>query len=215
MIYVSWAAFYEGASDAAYFDVLIPKTMENLALKGVSAAIIPSAPALRFPRGSVEAIAQKACDAKDAFHVVFFHADTGGRNLEATIDHRAGAYCRAMHEYCQWPPERCVTMSPRHETEAWLLADSAAVMDALGYRGSAQSVGLPTTAQAAQRLTDPKHVLESAVRNVRGPRRKSANVRNLYAAIAQRQSLDALRQTSSFADFEAKLRGALAHLGCL
>jgi hypothetical protein len=96
-----------------------------------------------------------------------------------------------------------------------LLADPAAVTDALGYRGSAQSVGLPTTAQAAERLTDPKHVLECAVRSVRGPRSKSANVRNLYAAIAQRQSLDALRQASSFADFEAKLRGALAHLGCL
>lgn len=215
MTYVSWAALYEGATDQAYFDLLIPRVMEELVERhGTRLSMIPAAPAIRLGRGSVDQVAREACTASEAFHLIFVHADTGGRNLEAGMEQRAGAYCRAMHALCHWPPVRCIAISPRHEMEAWILSDPEAVTAALGYRGSPGSLGLPADAHEAGRLVDPKAVLAATLGRVRG-RRRPIDVKQILPAIAQRQSLDRLRRASSFAVFEARLRTALADLGCL
>lgn len=152
-------------------------------------------------------MAKQACDARDAFHIVFIHADTGGRSLEAQIANRSRAYCQAMHARCNWPPARCIIISPRHETEAWILADPEAVASALGYVGPPASIGLPAEAREAEHLVDPKAVLNAAANQIRG-RRRPFEIRRLFPAIAQRQSL-APRQTQSFAMFEADLAAAL------
>ena len=188
MTYLSWAVLYEGDTDAAYLDLLIPRLMDEIVMvRGIRHSNIPAAPALRLRRGTVDKVAQEACRASAAFYLVFVHADTGGRNLEAGMEPRAGAYCEAMRELCDWPPVRCITISPRHETEAWILADSLAVTSALGYTGSPDSIGLPTNAAQAERLDDPKAVLSRAVSQVRG-RRRRFDVKQIFPAIAQRQS---------------------------
>lgn len=215
MTYVSWAALYEGATDQAYFELLIPRVMEDMImLRGTRHSTIPPAPAVRLRRGTVDRVAQEACTARDAFHLVFFHADTGGRALEADMAERSARYCEAMHAVCNWPLVRCVTISPRHETEAWILADPQAVTAALGYLGSPDSIGLPGDANQAERLSDPKAVLAEAMVQVRG-RSRRLDVKQIFPAIAQRQSLAKLRQARSFAAFEASLLAALADLGCI
>jgi hypothetical protein len=215
MTYVSWAAIYEGETDSAYFDILIPRMMEDIVMvRGTGQSNIPTAPAIRLRRGDVKAVAQQACKARDAFHLIFIHADTGGRNLEADLEGRSGAYCEAMQVLCNWPPVRCITISPRHETEAWVLADPQAVTSALGYRGQPASIGLPSSADQAERLGNPKAVLAGAVSKVRG-RRRAFDVKQIFPAIAQRQSLANLRQAGSFGAFEASVLAALADLGCI
>lgn len=215
MTYLSWAAMYEGADDAAYFNVLIPRVMEEIALHhGTKQSTIPPSPAVIIPRGAIEKVSKKACRARQAFHLIFFHADTGGRNLEAGLDARASAYCRAMHADCAWPARRCIVIAPRHETEAWILADPHAVTAALGYAGTPASIGLPANAKVAERLPDPKQTLMAAVRAVRKGSR-SIDVQQVAAAISQRQSLHLLRHAESFADLETKVRHALADLGCV
>jgi Domain of unknown function (DUF4276) len=215
MTYVSWAALYEGATDQTYFEQLIPRVMEDIImLHGTRHSTIPPTPAVRLQRRTVEKVAQEACAARDAFHLVFIHADTGGRNLEANLEERSFGYCEAMHTLCCWRPVRCITISPRHETEAWILADPTAVTAALGYLGPSHSIGLPGNADQAERLGDPKTVLAAAVRQVRG-RRRPIDVKQIFPAIAQRQSLASLRQSQSFAAFEAGLLAALADLGCI
>jgi hypothetical protein len=215
MTYLSWAVLYEGDTDAAYFDLLIPRLMDEIVMvHGTRHSNIPAAPALRLRREAVGKVAKEACQAREAFYLVFIHADTGGRNVEPGLEKRSGAYCEAMRELCEWPPVRCITISPRHETEAWILADSQAVTSALGYIGSPDSIGLPVNAAQAERLDDPKAVLSRAVGQVRG-RRRNFDVKQIFAAIAQRQSFTALRQTRSFTAFEASLLVALADLGCL
>jgi hypothetical protein len=214
MIYLSWAVLYEGSTDEAYFEVLLPRVMEEIVmLRGVGHATVPPGPAVVLRRASVEAVAREACDARQAFHLVFIHADTGGRGLEAELDARSTAYCAAMETLCAWPPERCITITPRHETEAWILADPQAVTDALGYRGSAASIGLPVNAAQAELPVDPKAVLAEAVAQVRGPRRRPFDVKQIFAAIAQRQSLASRRQAPTFATFETALLAGLADLG--
>lgn len=215
MTYVSWAALYEGDTDGAYFELLIPRVMEDIImLRGTRHSTIPPAPAVRLRRGPVEKVAEEACSARDAFHLVFIHADTGGRALEANLKSRSCSYCDAMHALCCFDHARCIPISPRHETEAWVLADPLAVTDALGYRGPPDSIGLPSNATDAERLSDPKTVLAAAVNRVRG-RRRPFDVKQLFPAIAQRQSLGKLREANSFASFEISLLAALTSLGCI
>ena len=213
-MYLSWAVLYEGSSDAAYFNVLIPRLIDDLALTGKRPVEIPQTPAIQFPRKAPEVMAKAACDAKDAFHLVFIHADTGGRNLAAGIAHRSDAYCRAMHDLCHWSSDRCITIEPSRETEAWILADPEAVTDFLGYSGTWASIGLPANAAEAERLGDPKQTLKQAVAQVRG-RRSRSGTDTLYPAVAQRQSFKALRRSASFRLFEGKVRTAMVDLGCL
>lgn len=213
-MYLSWAVLYEGSSDAAYFNILIPRLIEELALTGTSMLDIPRTPAIHLRRDGPQEVAKEACDAKDAFHLIFIHADTGGRHLAAGIAHRSDAYCEAMRTRCDWRSDRCITIAPNRETEAWILADPEAVLSALGYNGNAASLGLPNDAAAAERLRDPKDTLAQAVRQVRR-RRNAPSVHTTYSAIAQRQSFDALRRSASFRLFEGKVRTAMVDLGCL
>lgn len=215
MTYVSWAAMYEGPSDAAYFGVLLPRVMDELIMaRGIRNSTIPSSPAILLKRGDVMQVAAEACAAQHAFHLVFIHADTGGRALADGIQQRSTAYCEAMHAVCGLSAARCITVAPRHETEAWLLCDPSAITSALGFRGNAADVGLPNGASEAERLADPKSVLNKAVQEIRG-RRRNNNPSTLYPAIAQRQNIDKLRESASFSAFEESLIVGLRDVGCL
>lgn len=135
MTYVSWGVTYEGASDRVYFDVLIPRLMDEIVLShGTRLSTIPDFPAVVLRRGTVENVAREACKAKDAMHLCFVHSDIGGRNLELTLGARSTSYCEYMQILCDWPPARCIAIGPRKETEAWIVTDSLAVTSALGYR---------------------------------------------------------------------------------
>jgi hypothetical protein len=219
MIYLSWAAMHEGATDRAYFDIMIPLVMEDLVRRrGTCEATVPQGAAVEFDRSGrlVDAVAADICREQEAFHIVFIHADTGGRGLEAGMAHRSVDYRDAAFTLCGFPLERCVIIAPRHETEAWMLADRDAVGGALGYRGDLAALGLPADAEQAERLVDPKAILNAAIGGVRG-RRSSQNVQQLIPAIAQRQNLAKLRGAASFSfrTFEDALARALKHLGCI
>ena len=215
MTYVSWATYYEGEGDAAYYDHLIPRVMEEvIGNRGVRHSDIALSPSIRLKRGSVAEVADEACRLKEAFHLVFIHADTGGRGVQVHLHSRLSAYCETMHSRCAWQPERCITIAPRHETEAWILADVVAVARALGYREPQTEWNLPDDAVQAERLSDPKKVLSNAIDQARG-RRRAVGVHQLFPAIAQRQDLARLRIAQSFRAFEAQLIDALANLGCI
>ena len=189
--------------------------MEEITLQhGTRLSTIPSNPAVFVPRGSPAEVSRAACEAQAAFQLIFFHADTGGRNLEAGLDARAGAYCNAMREKCGWRAQRCIVIAPRHETEAWILADPNAVTAALGYNGNPAAIGLPANATAAEALIGPKQTLTDAVKAVRGGSRPF-DAQQIAAAIAQCQSLANLRLGASFRAFERHLHLALADLRCV
>lgn len=217
MRYVSWAAFYEGGSDALYLDVLLPRIIRDMAAReGSDLVEVPDVPAVRLgtTSRSVEKVAEEACAFRQAYEIIFIHADTGGRGLQRGLANRADAYCTALLAQCDWPRDRCITVTPRHETEAWLLADGFAVTRALGYTGRPAEIGLPDDARAAERLADPKQVLAAAVEAVAGRRRRQSSG-NIVPAIAQRQDLELLRQSNSFVQFEARLRSCLRAVGCI
>lgn len=215
MTYIGWAALYEGSTDRQYFDVLLPRIMDALVLsKGTRSVTISPTPIITFQRGSSDSVAKQICQDADAYHLVFIHADTGGRALEARLAERACNICDEAEGLCGWKLERCIVVAPRHELEAWTVADGSAVCDALGYRGSAKSIGLPSTPIEAERLVDPKATLGAALKSVSG-RRRTSNPIYLFPTIAQRQDLTILRQLPSFRTFESSLAEGLKSLGCI
>ena len=215
MTYLCWAALYEGATDSAYFEVMLYRLMEDIvSSKGVRPVELPALPALVISRSSNRQMAIDICKSQDSFHVIFVHADTGGRGLETSVSQRSTCICSDAHEHCGFPKARCITVTPRHEVEAWVLADPQAVTAALGYTGSPASIDLPSSARAAERTPDPKRVLQAAAQQVRG-RRRPPKAEELYAAVAQRQNFSTLRLSRSFADFEERLEAALRDLGII
>lgn len=215
-MYLSWAAYYEGPSDRIYFDILLPRVMEEILLaESTREVTVPSMPAMYLGlRGrEIDQVAQEACDNQEAFDLLFIHTDTGGRALATGVDDRGIAYCEKIHRQCNGRPDRCVVLAPRHETEAWALADPDAVVGALGYKGGPSALGLPVDAAEAERL-DPKGVLEEACRRVQR-RRARRGSSQMFSSIAQIQSLTALRRSTSFQSFEGKLRDSLKRLGYL
>ena len=215
-MYLAYALFCEGSSDFDYFEALIPRLVDDIVRdRGVRPVDTPSTPAFRLGQSgrSVDAVAEEACRNKDAILLVFIHADTGGSGQAGTLEGRSDAYCRKMREICGFLASRCVLIRPRHETEAWALADRTAVLDALGFTGPPERLGLPATAREAERLADPKGQLRTALRQFRGRRRRDEAA--LLPAIAQRQSVDALRGARSFIDFEGRLTTALEDVGAL
>lgn len=215
MTYVSWAALYEGSTDKLYFDVMIPRLMDDMIIRhGTRNATVPETPALYFSRGSVEEIAKELCDSRDAFHIAFIHVDTGGRGQASRVPERGGAVPEVARGLCGWIEERCVVVAPTHEMEAWVLADANAVCEMLGYAGLPSDLGLPTSPRAAEALVDPKAVLTNAIKSVRG-RRGELPAELIFPIVAQRQSTELLRRLASFEKFHNDVACALRSLGCI
>lgn len=215
MTYVSWGALYEGSTDGEYYNVLIPRMMEEIVLARQTRNVtIPAFPSHLLKRGAMASVAEEICLNRDSFHIVFVHADTGGRNLELQQQLYACGACDQAFELCGWPRDRCIVVAPRKEMEAWALCDSAAVRESLGYAGEASEIGLPDNPRDAESLPDPKATLMHAIREVRG-RRRAYSASELLPFIAQEQSFTSLRQMASFRRFEADLVTALRSLGCI
>lgn len=208
MRYLSWAVLYEGQSDASYFDIMIHKLMLEMVCGGDHVVSIPENP-VRIRSRSIIGFAREVCDNSDSFDILFIHLDAGGRSISQRISQTTSEYLAALKETCDWSDKRCVFVLPRHETEAWVLADAEAVCVALGYNGNPSGVGLPASASEAERIQDPKLCLNEVINQIRGGRHRKRGDRNVFAAVAQNQRIEILRGSESFSEFECRLRSAL------
>lgn len=213
-MYLSWSAFYEGASDAQYFNVIIPRLLDEIIrAAGKRPCDVGEYPASEFGIGnrSFDHVAADICERKNEFHIIFVHADLGGRGLAANVAQRREQLIQKAQEICCFDPQVAVMLSPEKELEAWALADLAAIKAALGVNAISRDL-MPDTPSAAEKLPDPKASLDAIIRSVTN-RRSSA--RNILVRIAQEQNINELRRATSFRTFEASLRNALGHTGFL
>ena len=215
MSYLAWAIFAEGPTDYEYLEVVIPRLLDDLVAKRSEKNVtISPMPAIKFGQTSraVEAVAEEICSSIDAYDLLFVHGDTGGRAQAASAVNRTNSYCEAAHALCGLSATRCIGIRPRHEIEAWALCDPAAILSTVGFRGNAADLGLPANESLAESLVDPKATLTEAIALARN-RRRSGRATIPHAAIAQRQSLDALRSAPSFRSFEADTVSAIQEMG--
>jgi hypothetical protein len=209
-MYLSWALFAEGNSDLEYLTALAPRVLEDiLQREGTRPVDVPNTGIILGSRGrKIEEVAAEACDAQNSFHLLFVHADTGGRALERGLNSRSSMYVAAMNARCGIRVDRSVIIAPRRETEAWILGDRDALLSALGFRDPRNELGLPLDAAVAERLPDPKAVLNAAVDTIYD-RRQTAKRYFSFGPIALRRDLRALRSSDSFDQFYNDLRRAL------
>lgn len=211
-MYLSWSAFYEGTTDAQYFNVLIPKVLDDIIREcGKRPCDVGEFPAVQFGIGnrSFDEAAKQICERKSEFHIIFVHADLGGRGQAATVAQRREQLIQKAQEICDFDARAAVMLSPEKELEAWALCDLAAVKAALGVKAIPGNL-MPATPEAAEKLLEPKANLDGIVKSVVS--KKSAS-RQILVRIAQEQSIAELRRANSFNIFEAGLRDVLRQYG--
>ncbi len=84
-------AYYEGASDTQYFNVIIPRLLDGIIRSSRKRPCdVGQYPALEFGIGnrSFDDLAAKICERKNEFHIISVHADLGGRGQAANIAQR-------------------------------------------------------------------------------------------------------------------------------
>lgn len=211
-MYLSWSAFYEGTTDAQYFNVLIPRVLDDIIReRGKRPCDVGEYPAVEFGirERSFNAVAEEICARKSEFHIIFVHADLGGRGQAVNVAQRRDQLIQKAQEKCGFDPRVAVMLSPEKELEAWALSDFAAVKTALGVKAIPGNL-MPATPEAAEKLLDPKAKLDGIVRSVV---RKRSVARQILVRIAQEQSIEELRRASSFRAFEVCLCEVLERQG--
>lgn len=214
-MYISWAAYYEGKTDADYFNVLIPRVLEEiLRLEGLRPYEVGLAPAFEVGvvSRSFDHAVEEICKRLEEFHILFVHADGGGRAQQNGIASRREALVDLAVDKCNFDRNLGVMLSPVKEIEAWALCDEGAVKSAFGISRIPENIVLPASPRAAESLQDPKALLHEIERAI-FPRKKSSG--GVLVRIAQEQNLKELRRARSFQEFEDSLRTALRQIGCL
>lgn len=219
MRYLAPALFREGPTDAVFLGPIILRLLRDVCWTAGVDVELPDGirelrslvPATEEPRA--ERIAAVAEAARGEIDLLFVHADGAGDPGRARAEQIAPGQRLIAARMPEIGP-RCVPVVPVRETEAWALADPAALA---AVTGIAPVVGLvPERAARVEQITDPKACLVEAVTQgltARRRRRRSKNVGPWLERLAGRTALERLRDVPSFARCEADTRGALRALG--
>lgn len=137
--------------------------------------------------------------------ILFIHRDAEKQASQLRYEEVASAVA-SLSELRGKVPHVCVV--PVRMTEAWLLAEEAAIRKAAGRPNSAEPLDLPKL-NRIENEPDPKAMLYGLLREAsgkRGRRRKSFDVREAAALVPEFiTSFAPLRQLSAFARLEADL----------
>lgn len=211
MTYLGWAIFAEGKSDIEYLSVIIPRVIGHIiSFKKGGMATIPEVPSVIFGQAgrSFDVVSKEICDAKDAFFLLFVHGDTGGRNLQQSVDDRTTSLVDRCYELCGVDRDRCVLIRPKQETEAWCLADIKALRSTFNLSDNFDFVEIPENPALLEAIADPKSLMKRTVE--RADRRTR---RVPYAAISSNQNINTLLLVPSFKQFFDDLTKALSTFG--
>ncbi len=113
------------------------------------------------------------------------------------------------HSYCQI----LTAIVPVQMIEAWMLADRELLKSEIGTDKSDVELGINRPAES---LTDPKLVIETAIRTARlgmvRRRRRDLTLGELYLPIGQKIKLESLQALPSFLQFKDSIRTAYREL---
>jgi hypothetical protein len=204
--YLTLALWAEGRSDGPFLRPLLRRVVIEHVL-GARWTVDIAEEFIALPDPSPTAARDvRICAAVSArrteVSLLFIHGDGAGSPDRA----RAQTVQPAIEQILRTPSApRCVGVVPKHETEAWMLADRAALGKALGV--DPEKLSEFPALDEVERLNDPKQriaSIRSAVR--RGNRRLPLlDSRQIGEAV----NLDLLRRLDAFKQFENELICAL------
>lgn len=202
MTYLTLALWAEGPSDGPFLRpflrrVLIEHVLQTRWTVDIAEEFIalpdPS-PTLARDVGICNAVSARRTE----ISFLFIHGDGAGRPDRA----RARTVQPAIDQILKTPsPPRCIGVVPKHETEAWMLADRVALGKAPGV--DPERLSEFPALNEVERLIDPKQRIASIRGAVRRGNRRSPllDLRQIGEAV----SLDLLRRLDAFRTFEDEL----------
>lgn len=204
----------EGPSDYRFFPAVLYRLAEDLCLQhGRTPVEIGAVVPLELSglHGTkTERIVQAAMQAAGSYHVLFLHTDGNGDH-DAAIRDRVGPWKAALSVLGS-PDDRTVAVVPVREMEAWAFCDGGALRAAFGTTLTDTELGVPRKASDVEGIVDPKAALQAAYERVFRPKRPRRSSVEMLEVIAERVSLDRLRQLPAFRRLEADLAAAMRDL---
>ena len=210
----------EGPTDVRFLSSIIRRTAEDLLTHhGTGQVDVLDPIAFPRPKGGGHTGAEKllaVAQQTAGFHCLVIHADADATSPEAALTERLapGQALIAANNAAQ---QQLVLLVPVTMTEAWMLADTPLLQDALDTDLEVvRDLSLPRPNRAEQ-IAHPKNELNRAINEIQAavpPRQRQATgelMADLYAQLAE-VPLTSLRKLASFRQFEANFLGVLIAL---
>lgn len=143
-------------------------------------------------------------------HLLIIHADADRQSRSAVLQtrfKRGEDLVRRAHQEGQGVCDRLIPIIPVRMTEAWMLADSRALVAEVGEHPSRGLPNLPTNPRAIEAERDPKQVITTAIRQARSHHQVSLG--EIYEPLARRLDLATLDRLPAFGIFVDDLTKAL------
>ncbi|MEV7806165.1 DUF4276 family protein [Microbispora sp. NPDC088329] len=198
----------EGPSDDWFLPILLRRALEEL--------VIESFPACRevqevrsLPKAgnqSPEPVLTALKQERGSFDVVLYHHD-------GAPPAKSGPMLERMRQTWRTSDfeEPLVAVVPMRETEAWLLADHAALVRALNVRKLGRT---SVSGPEVESCLDPKAVVETLLRDEAGMNpKKNGVLRNFYVSVAETAGIAELRKVPAFQQWWNDMIEALEGLG--
>jgi Domain of unknown function (DUF4276) len=215
MRWLGTAMYAEGPTDVRFLQPLLQRACTQMCLtecnEPVEVSDVLDLQPLPSTHGHVRAqrIAAAARQARDAWSILFIHADADSDSERAIRERIEPA--RALLQ-AEWGAQS-VAVVPVRMTEAWMLADLQALKRAFGTTMDEHEMGLAgAVAHGPDSLSDPKATLNAAFRASCGKRRLSP-VGAYFGLLGETASIEQLRKLAAFRRMEGELRLALQTLG--
>lgn len=218
------ALYAEGRTDEGFLPVVIQRTAEQvLAHRGntvvdvLEPIVLNHTIDLQF-RARDERILEAARRAS-GFHALIVHADADYPTPVRALQERflpgqtRVDQARVARELSVC--DHLVPIIPIQTTEAWMLADHAALCEVIGANLTAEALGIPAHPHQVESDPDPKRTLNSVIQRAlaqRPRRRRRIDPRSVYEPLARQINLARLSSVPAYARFMADLTQTLIAL---
>jgi hypothetical protein len=205
MRYLTSALISEGRSDDEFLPRLLTRALDDMCSSDFDDVVeVADVVVMRMRSGppAVDSVIELVERQAGSFSLVFFHRDQG-----ANPERVKREWIDPLRRTWGSRTERLITVVPVRETEAWLLADGAALRRALGVRWPNDVLGVPGTPRLVEKISDPKAVLSELGDRVRRP------IDSYFARLGELVSLDVLADVPAFRSWQEETRDALAASG--
>ena len=148
----------------------------------------------------------------DGYHALVIHADADHPTAERALAERFRPGELLVQE--ARINQHLIPLIPVQMVEAWLLADSEALLKIIGTNLTAHELHLPIQAHQVESDPDPKQTLKQVVQQVtkRRKRRRTLRVSELFAPLASTISLERLRSVPAYQQFVTDISATLVAL---
>jgi hypothetical protein len=213
---ISIGLFREGNTDTRLLTSIIKRTFDSVSFECGNVIVISYIQTIEVKqRKFVDAMtnAAKKCIEQYGINILCVHTDADYSTDEIAMRHKIEPALNKIYSMKGNSCKFIVPIIPVQMSEAWMLADKSLLKQCIVTTKSDHELGID---KAPESITDPKQVIEEAIRIARKGltkrRRKNFNIGELYEPVGENISLESLRQLPSFCKFEDNVRNAFREL---